>query len=97
MDVQVRKWRVSSLAAAEFGAERIRANALLPGGTDTPMAAPLVATAQARAALSSLFALKRIAAPEEIAQAVLFLASDASSFVTGTALLADGGVSINRS
>lgn len=88
---------LAQVTAAEFGAQRIRANALLPGGTDTPMAAPLTGTPQARAALESLFALKRIAAPEEIAQAALFLASDASSFVTGTALLADGGVSINRS
>jgi NAD(P)-dependent dehydrogenase (short-subunit alcohol dehydrogenase family) len=88
---------LAQVTAAEFGAHRVRANALLPGGTDTPMAAPLVATPDARAALSGLFALKRIAAPEEIAQAALFLASEASSFVTGTALLADGGVSINRS
>lgn len=87
---------LAQVIAAEFGAKRIRANALLPGGTDTPMAAPLVVTAEARAGLESLFALKRIASPDEIAQAALFLASDASSFVTGTALLADGGVSINR-
>jgi NAD(P)-dependent dehydrogenase (short-subunit alcohol dehydrogenase family) len=87
---------LAQVAAAEFGAKGVRANALLPGGTDTPMAAPLLGTPEARAALSQLFALKRIAAPEEIAQAALFLASDASSFVTGTALLADGGVSITR-
>jgi NAD(P)-dependent dehydrogenase (short-subunit alcohol dehydrogenase family) len=87
---------LAQVAAAEFGAKGVRANALLPGGTDTPMAAPLLGTPESRAALSQLFALKRIAAPEEIARAALFLASDASSFVTGTALLADGGVSINR-
>lgn len=88
---------LAQVTAAEFGAQRIRANALLPGGTDTPMAAPLLGTPEGRASLSSLFALKRVAEPEEIARAALFLASDASSFVTGTALLADGGVSINRS
>jgi NAD(P)-dependent dehydrogenase (short-subunit alcohol dehydrogenase family) len=44
----------------------------------------------------NLFALKRIAAPEEQARAALFLASNASSFVTGSAMLVDGGVSINR-
>jgi NAD(P)-dependent dehydrogenase (short-subunit alcohol dehydrogenase family) len=49
------------------------------------------------AQVAALHALKRICAPEEIAQAALFLASDASSFVTGTAMRADGGVSINRS
>ena len=43
-----------------------------------------------------MHALKRIATPEEIAQTVLYLASDASTFTTGTALLVDGGVSINK-
>ena len=42
--------------------------------------------------VEGLHALKRIAAPEEIARSVLYLASDASSFTTGTALLVDGGV-----
>jgi NAD(P)-dependent dehydrogenase (short-subunit alcohol dehydrogenase family) len=46
--------------------------------------------------IENLHALKRLAKPEEIAQAALFLASSASSFVTGTALLVDGGVSINH-
>jgi NAD(P)-dependent dehydrogenase (short-subunit alcohol dehydrogenase family) len=43
-----------------------------------------------------LHAMKRIATPEEIARSALYLASDASSFTTGTALLVDGGVSIHR-
>lgn len=42
------------------------------------------------------YALKRLAQPEEIAQTVLHLASEASSFITGVALLVDGGVSISR-
>lgn len=46
--------------------------------------------------VENLQALKRIARPEEIARAVLHLASDASSFVAGVALLVDGGVSISR-
>lgn len=82
--------------AAEFGPRSVRVNALLPGGTDTPMAARMNGTPEALAQVASLHALKRIARPEELAQAALFLASDAASFMTGTAMLVDGGVSINR-
>lgn len=80
--------------AADLGTQGIRVNALLPGGTDTGMAT--FETDEQRAFVEGLHALKRIARPEEIAQAALYLASDASSFTTGTALLADGGVSINK-
>lgn len=84
--------------AAEFGPKGVRANAILPGGTDTPASitnAPS-ATPEVLAFVESLHALKRLALPEEIARSVLHLASDASSFITGTAFLVDGGVSINR-
>ena len=83
--------------AVEFGARGIRVNALLPGGTDTPMGATFASTPEARAFIEGLYAMKRLAKPEEIAQSALYLASDASSFTTGSALLVDGGVSINRS
>lgn len=82
--------------ASEFGAKGIRVNALLPGGTDTPMGRTFANTPEALAFVQGLHALKRMALPEEIAQSALYLASDASSFTTGSALLADGGVSINR-
>jgi NAD(P)-dependent dehydrogenase (short-subunit alcohol dehydrogenase family) len=82
--------------AVEFGPKGIRVNALLPGGTDTPMAEAWVSTPEALAFVEGLHALKRRARPEEIARSALYLASDASSFTTGAALLADGGVSINR-
>jgi NAD(P)-dependent dehydrogenase (short-subunit alcohol dehydrogenase family) len=72
-------------------------NALLPGGTDTPMGQEAASSAEARAWVEGLHALKRLARPEEIAQSALYLASDVSSFTTGTALLVDGGVSISRS
>ncbi|WP_282078812.1 SDR family oxidoreductase [Epibacterium ulvae] len=49
-----------------------------------------------KAFFESLHALKRVAEPNEIAQAAMFLASDASSFVTGTAMIVDGGNSINK-
>ena len=83
--------------AAEFGAKRIRVNAILPGGTDTPMAHDFANTPEAQTFVKGLHALKRIATPDEIAKSVLYLASDASSFTTGTAMLVDGGISINRS
>jgi NAD(P)-dependent dehydrogenase (short-subunit alcohol dehydrogenase family) len=84
--------------AAELGPKGIRANAILPGGTDTPASitnAP-AATAETLAFVENLHALKRMATPDEIARSVLYLASDASSFTTGSALVVDGGVSINR-
>lgn len=82
--------------SAEFGPNGIRVNALLPGGTDTAMAKQMNYSPEALAHVASLHALKRIARPEEIARAALFLASDASSFMTGAAMLVDGGISINR-
>jgi NAD(P)-dependent dehydrogenase (short-subunit alcohol dehydrogenase family) len=82
--------------AVEYGAHAIRVNALLPGGTDTPMGQQIANSPEALAHIQNMHALKRIATPEEIAQSVLYLASDASSFMTGNALLVDGGMSIYR-
>jgi NAD(P)-dependent dehydrogenase (short-subunit alcohol dehydrogenase family) len=72
---------------ADYGGAGIRANALLPGGTATEMAGDEAVREWA----AGLHAMKRIAEPEEIARAALFLASDMASFVTGSALWADGG------
>ena len=82
--------------AAELGPKGIRANAILPGGTDTPAYRTMAATPESEAFIAGLHALKRISTPEEIARTVLYLASDASTFTTGAAMLVDGGVSINR-
>lgn len=87
---------LTQVLAAEFGVKGIRVNALLPGGTDTPMGRAVASTPEAKAFVESLHALKRMATPDEIARSALYLASDASSFVTGAALLVDGGVSIAR-
>lgn len=87
---------LAQVIAAEFGPKGIRANAILPGGTDTPMGRAVANTAETRTFIEGLHALKRLATPEEIAKSVLYLASDASSFMTGAALLVDGGVSITR-
>ncbi|UIN19404.1 SDR family oxidoreductase [Herbaspirillum frisingense] len=73
--------------AADYAVQGIRANALLPGGVDTDMGG----SPEQKQWAAGLHAMKRIAQPEEIAAAALFLVSPMSSFVTGAALFADGG------
>jgi NAD(P)-dependent dehydrogenase (short-subunit alcohol dehydrogenase family) len=82
--------------AAEYGPEGIRVNAVLPGAVDTEMYRGMNDTPESQAFINGLHALKRPARPEELARSVLYLASDDSSFVTGTASLVDGGASITR-
>lgn len=82
--------------AAEYGAQKIRVNALLPGGTRTDMAGDFSDNPDAAEMISSFHALKRMAEPEEIARAALFLASGDASFVTGSAMFVDGGNSITK-
>ena len=83
--------------AAEFGPSNVRVNAILPGAVDTAMYREMNDTAESQAFITNLHALKRVATPEELARSVLYLASDDSAFVTGTASLVDGGASITRS
>ena len=84
--------------AAELGPQGMRVNAILPGRNRYAMqlAKPRALRRKCRPSSKSRHALKRIAKPEEIAQSVLYLASDASSFITGAAMLVDGGASISR-
>ncbi|MFZ6647918.1 SDR family oxidoreductase [Undibacterium sp. TJN25] len=82
--------------AAEFGPQGVRVNAILPGAVDTDMYRDMNNTPESQAFVTGLHALKRAAKPEELARSVLYLASDDSSFVTGTASLVDGGASITR-
>jgi NAD(P)-dependent dehydrogenase (short-subunit alcohol dehydrogenase family) len=84
------------VVAAEYATRGVRVNALLPGGTDTPAGREGAGSLDGLEFVKSMHAMKRIAAPDEIAQAALFLASDMASFVTGTTLLADGGVTISK-
>ncbi|WP_274037743.1 SDR family NAD(P)-dependent oxidoreductase [Actinacidiphila cocklensis] len=79
----------SALEAAPHG---IRINAVCPGLVDTPMIATL--DDQARKSLADAHPLGRIARADEIADAVVWLCSDKSSFVTGIALPVDGGYSV---
>src|SRR6202000_3015928 len=82
--------------AAEFGPAGVRVNAVLPGAVDTDMYRGMTKTSESGAVRTGLHALKRVGKPEEVARSLLYLASDDSSFVTGTAALVDGGASITR-
>jgi NAD(P)-dependent dehydrogenase (short-subunit alcohol dehydrogenase family) len=76
--------------AADF-APTIRVNAILPGAVMTGLSAHL--TAEQRHKVAQMCPLKRNASPEDIAQVALFLASDMSNYMTGEALVVDGGLS----
>jgi NAD(P)-dependent dehydrogenase (short-subunit alcohol dehydrogenase family) len=83
--------------AIDHGAQNIRVNCICPGDTDTQMlrneARQLGEEEERFLAEAADRPLRRIAHPQEIARAVLFLASDAASFVTGAVLAVDGGAS----
>jgi NAD(P)-dependent dehydrogenase (short-subunit alcohol dehydrogenase family) len=78
-------------AALEYAAAGIRINALCPGVVRTPLVAPALADPAIGPALVGLHPLGRVGEAEEVAQAVLWLASEGASFTTGAALTADGG------
>ncbi|MCL6713402.1 SDR family oxidoreductase [Pseudomonas sp. R2.Fl] len=75
--------------AIDYGARGIRVNAVCPGYIDTPLLKDV--PAEARHALEQLHPMGRLGRAEEVARAVLFLASDDASFVNGASLLVDGG------
>ena len=87
----VRTW------AAEFKDSGIRANLLSPGPVDTPIMDSQATTPEEAAAIRQGYAnytpIKRLGRPDELAAAALFLASDESSFMTGSDMVVDGGVS----
>lgn len=78
-------------AAAEFGPSGVRVNAIAPGVVRTPLTAPIETDPEWYDAYAAKSALGRWAEPGEVAGAVVYLASDASSFVTGSVLMVDGG------
>ncbi len=82
---------MTQVFAKECAAQKIRVNALLPGATDTKFASALVNNAQIRDHLLKHVPQRRVAAPDEMAGAVLYLVSDAASYTTGAALNVDGG------
>ena len=78
-------------AAAELGPQGVRLNAIAPGVVETPLTAQIRAVPEWADAYATKSALGRWSRPDELAGAVVYLASDASSFVTGTQLVVDGG------
>lgn len=86
--------------ASEVGRDGVRVNAVCPGYVKTNLLESVIGDATdpeaMRESAASQHALNRLAAPDEVADCVTFLASDAASFITGVALPVDGGYSINR-
>jgi NAD(P)-dependent dehydrogenase (short-subunit alcohol dehydrogenase family) len=84
--------------ALDYARHKVRVNALCPGWVDTPFNEPFIAQMGGRAAIEAYVREKipmgRWATAEEIAEAILFLVSDRSAFMTGQALVVDGGESI---
>jgi NAD(P)-dependent dehydrogenase (short-subunit alcohol dehydrogenase family) len=80
--------------AVEFGPQGITVNALSPGATDTPLN-QVAYTAQVRKNYDERIPLAHIAAAEEIADPIVFLASDASRYMTGVEVVVDGGIVLN--
>jgi NAD(P)-dependent dehydrogenase (short-subunit alcohol dehydrogenase family) len=77
--------------AAELGPRGVRANTVAPGVVETPLTQPIKDKAEWYDAYAAKSVLKRWAQPSEMVGAVVFLASDAASYVTGTTLFVDGG------
>ena len=83
---------LTQLQALEWGPLGIRVNAVAPGFIDAGMSAPIFLDDKVRAKRSGGVPLKRLGTAEDVVQAVLFLASDASGYIHGHELVVDGGV-----
>jgi len=80
--------------AKELGPRGIRVNAIAPGATNTDMAAAFLGTTEGREHIKGLQALKRIGEPDDIADAILFLASDQSRWIDGRSIETSGGANL---
>ena len=86
---------LTKAAALDFIRHGIRVNAVCPGIIDTPMLGGATSNPDIVAAMESAVPIGRMGRPEEIAETILFLASDAASYMVGTLLPADGGVTLS--
>jgi glucose 1-dehydrogenase len=80
--------------AQELAAERIRVNGIAPGAIRTPINAAAWRTREAEAALLKLIPYGRAGEPDDVARAAVWLASDASDYVTSATLFVDGGMAL---
>lgn len=85
-------WSLTKVMAKEWASRGVRVNALSPGPFETDMMAPTYAVPEYHESIIESTLLKRIAAPDEIVGAAVYLASDASSYVTGSVVCVDGGI-----
>ncbi len=83
---------MSKSIAIQFAADGIRSNVIIPGPTETPMQDRWRADPALKQATASYVPLGRVATPQDMANACLFLLSDKAGFITGTELLVDGGL-----
>ena len=82
--------------AVEYAQDGIRCNVVNPGLIDTPMAASLMANPDMLQSILSQYAIRRPGKPEEVANLILYLASDESTWVTGTTFPIDGGMTVYK-
>jgi NAD(P)-dependent dehydrogenase (short-subunit alcohol dehydrogenase family) len=82
--------------AIDYAKDGIRCNVVNPGLIDTPMAAPLMANPDMLQPILSHYALQRPGTPEEVANMVLYLASDEAGWVTGGTFTIDGGMTVSK-
>jgi len=83
---------LTKATAIQYAREGIRCNSVHPGVIETPMTARMLASAEGRQRSITRHPLGRLGQPEDVAYGVLYLASDESSFVTGSELVIDGGL-----
>jgi meso-butanediol dehydrogenase/(S,S)-butanediol dehydrogenase/diacetyl reductase len=85
---------LTRVTAIEYAGRGIRVNCVCPGAIDTPLLRPSLGIPGFALTTTAMIPMHRLGRPEEIANVVLFLASDLASYVTGAAVVADGGLTV---
>ena len=84
--------RLSKSLAIQFASKNIRSNIILPGPIETPMQDRWKKNPNAKKQLSNLIPLRRVGEPKDVVNAIMFLLSDQSQYITGTEIIIDGGL-----